>query len=224
MFHPLHHRRKARTFSSRTAPIPDSSPALQPTDVPPKTLPNHKWSFRLITEAFRSADVTFFQQNGGGVKAGGSRRREALMPFSFCLNLRRTAGRKALPKPGQTRRVFDTARHCVKSVKFLPNQIRHLASQNDPALAPVWLQVIQRGFSLPSLVIESGPFFGLSDTLQTVLDHSHLDCLALPSPVLHREIKIAEERSIGHFFIRRHEKRLAHSPQQLRACGPAPTL
>jgi hypothetical protein len=79
----------------------------------------------------------------------------------------------------------------------------------------VCFQLIQSGFYLPSLVVQGGQFFsrsrfvikdsgdqsitrfGVGDTLKTILDHSHPDCVALPLAVLHGGIKIAEERSIG---------------------------
>ena len=41
-------------------------------------------------------------------------------------------------------------------VEFLTHQIRRLAAQDDLGAAQVGLQFVERGFDLPSLVIERG--------------------------------------------------------------------
>jgi hypothetical protein len=90
-----------------------------------------------------------------------------------------------------------------KAIEFLPNQVRHLASQDDPAPTQVGLQLVQSGFNFPALVLQGGPFFrrsllvvehrgdepitrfSVSDTLQAILDHWYCEGVPFSLAILY---------------------------------------
>jgi hypothetical protein len=71
------------------------------------------------------------------------------------------------------RRVVHQAPHGEvrhhEAVKFLADQIRHLAAQDDPAPMQMRLQLIQSRFDFPSFVIQSGQFFSRSLTWSRIV-------------------------------------------------------
>ena len=124
-----------------------------------------------------------------------------------------------------------------EAVEFLANQIQAilLRRTSDPAPTQVLrLQLVQRRFDFPSLVVQRGQFFsrrlhviedggdqsiarfGVSHTLKPILDHPDGYCVPLSLPVLHGRVETTEEGPVGQSFIRRQEKCFAHAPEQIR--------
>src|ERR1700730_15291738 len=95
-------------------------------------------------------------------------------------------------------------------VKFLPNQIRALAAQDDLGAPQMGLEFIQRGFDFPALMVERRQLCGgscliiqnggdepidrlrVGDAVQAVVNDAHLHAVGLASPILYGWIDTAQ--------------------------------
>ena len=123
-------------------------------------------------------------------------------------------------------------------VELLLDQFRGLAAEHDPGSPQMRLQLIQRRFHLPALLIQRGQFLGRGflvvqnrrqqtidrlavwQPFEAVCNHPHRHSVRAPPPVPPRRIDAAEVGAVGQAFLAGKHQILLDAPEQIGARGP----